>query len=97
MTGLSRERHANSRPSGGAHVVSDTESSIAQCNDLQFQSLTVGCTEVNTMQFQSSCNVAETSSKFSQPLLLVKSFEFLPVRPRILDSVICVSILNGIE
>jgi len=65
VTGLSRERHANSRPNGGAHDVSDTETSITQCNDLQFQSLTVGCTEVNTMQFHSSCSVAETSSKFS--------------------------------
>lgn len=77
VTGLSRERHANSRPNGGAHVGSDTETSITQCNDLQFQSLTVGCTEVNTMQFHSSCSVAETSSKFSKPLLLVKSFKFL--------------------
>lgn len=58
VTGLS------TRPSGGASVVSDTETSITQCSDLQFQSLNVGCTEVNTMQFHSSCSVAETSSKF---------------------------------
>ncbi|PNF18768.1 hypothetical protein B7P43_G03335 [Cryptotermes secundus] len=56
VTGLS------TRPSGGASVVSDTETSITQCSDLQFQSLTVGCTEVNTMQFHSSCSVAETST-----------------------------------
>jgi hypothetical protein len=85
VTGLSRERHANSRPSGGAPVVSDTETSITQCNDLQFQSLIVGCNEVNTMQFQSSCSVAETSSKSSKPS------NFCPVRPRILGSVLCVS------
>jgi hypothetical protein len=68
VTGLSQGRHF--RPSGGTSVVSDTETSVTQCNDLQFQSLTVGCSEVNTMQFHSSCNVAETSSKFSQPLFI---------------------------
>jgi hypothetical protein len=63
VTGLSLGRHA--RPSGGTSVVSDTETGVTQCSDLQFQSLTVGCTEVNTMQFHSSCSMAETSSKFS--------------------------------
>lgn len=63
VTGLS------TRPRGGASVVSDTETSITQCSDLQFQSLTVGCTEVNTMQFHSSCSVAETSSMFLIPTI----------------------------
>ncbi|KAJ9592087.1 hypothetical protein L9F63_001373, partial [Diploptera punctata] len=60
VTGLSVVRRT--RPSGSASIVSDSESSPPQCNDLQFHSLTVGCTEVNTMQFHSSCSVAETST-----------------------------------
>lgn len=90
VTGLS------ARPSGEPSAVTDTETSIAHCSNLQFQSLTVGCNEVNTMQFHSSCSVAETSSMFLIATTCLGPENSSALRSRPLLRSLCISVQNGI-